>query len=102
VRPQKAYRRVMAAFEFWYKDKDTKMLYAAIPAVKKLIEKDKAYWTIHQEIDEWFHTYVEPDTSKYDYSDKESVGLELMYISDRFNSTSRLSWLYHGLITKQI
>lgn len=98
MRPQKAYRQVMAAFEFWYKDKDTKMLYAAIPAIKKLIEKDRMYWK-NLPKDQYWCEYPTQDVSKFDYAEPDG---ELMYISDRFNCTHRLFWLYHGLITKQI
>lgn len=100
MRPETAYRKVMKAFEFWYKDKDTSKLYEATSAVKKLIEKDRMYW-VKQPKDEWYIDYdkMVSEISPYDYTESE---YELMHISDRFNCTHRLYWLYHGLITKQL
>lgn len=100
MRPETAYRKVMKAFEFWYKDKDTSKLYEARSAIKKLIEKDRMYWVTRPK-DEWYIDYDKmlSEIKSHTYDNSES---ELMYISDRFYSTSRLSWLYHGLITKQL
>ena len=95
MRPETAYRKVMKAFEFWYKDKDTSKLHKCKFALKTLIKKDRI--NMYRLNEKWGCPHEPtPDLTKFNYQNYEG---ELMYISDRFNSTRRLAWLYHGLIT---
>lgn len=98
MRPETAHRIVRRALEVYNKTKDTTKLYAALPAVDKLIDK-QIQWYLNYEGDIEYDTRNPYDV--YGYETREKIDGDLAYIADRFNADFRLNYLRVGILDKQ-
>lgn len=98
MRPEKAARILKSELSKWYSSSNTKAFNGlhVLEALEKLIEKDKSYWKAYNlKEPDWAVDYVFDRPSPEEYIEWRG---EMHHISDRWNSTRRLAWLYFGII----
>jgi len=91
MRPEKAYRIVSVAIEA-YLEGNKNLLYNSLPALEKLMQKDKLSWKTH----EWGE-YDTRDPYELMGYHPDFIMVDMDYISGKFRAAHRLNWLIAGV-----
>ena len=100
MRPEKAYKQVHDALDYWYETKDVSKVMLCKEALTKLLYVDKKE---HDKCNLEYPEYATPYDmrSPYEVTGYAYWVAEMDHISDRFNATHRLIWLLAGVENRE-